>query len=169
MSDDVTAQDIVNPVGGFPFVFSDAIVDTLKYWLPSHMIVPRPLRMTDGAASIGVYPSTWTDVPGTKEIGHIESAENRYVMKIQTMRKSMQESEGRALFANDSKLVRVILYRDPDLRLRLGGLQETLLGSVETVQRFMVARQNYESSELSGQFVYLSVTDYFIDTSITAQ
>lgn len=165
---DPTQQDVVNPSAGFPFAFVDAIIDSLKEFMTSHQIVPRPLRMTDGAASIGVYPATWQDMPGTKEIGHIESVENRYVLKIQTMRKSMQEAEGRALFANDSKLVRVILYRDPGLRVRLGGLQESLLGSVETVQRFGVTRQNYESTELTGSFVFLSVTDYTIDTSITA-
>lgn len=161
-------QEAVNPAVGFPFAFVDAVIESLQAFLPNHQVVPRPLRMTDAAASVGVYPATWQDIPGTKEIGHVESVENRYVLKIQTMRKSMQEAEGRALFANDSKLVRVILYRDPGLRVRLGGLQESLLGSVETVQRFGVTRQNFESTELSGSFVFLSVTDYTIDTSITA-
>ena len=79
----------------------------------------------------------------------------------------MDEAMGRAQFANDSKLVRVILYRDPTLQVRLGGLQEVLLGSSEMVQRFGVMRQQFETSELAGSFTFLSITDYIIDTSIT--
>lgn len=164
---DITQQEIVNPTAGFPYVFVDAIIDTIKTWLPSHQVVPRTLRHTDSAQSIGVFPATWQEVPKSKEIGQIEGAENRYTLKIQVMRKSMDEAMGRAYFANDTKLVRVILYRDPELRLRLGGLQEVLLGSREMVQRFGVMRQQFESSELSGSFTFLSITDYIIDTSIT--
>ena len=164
---DITPQDIVNPAAGFPFVFVDAIIDTLKSWMPSHQIVPRGLRVTDSAQSIGVFPATWAEIPNTKEMGHIEGVENRYTLKIQVMRKSMDEAMGRAQFANDSKLVRVILYRDPTLQVRLGGLQEVLLGSSEMVQRFGVMRQQFETSELAGSFTFLSITDYIIDTSIT--
>lgn len=164
----ITSQEVVNPGAGFPFMFVDAMQDVLKVWLPSHLVVARPLRMTDSARSIGIFPSSWSEIPNTKQMGQIEAVENRYVLKIQVMVKSMNEFEGRALFANDSKLVRVILYRDPDLALRLGGLQEVLLGSREMVQKFGVTRQSFESSELAGSFNFLSVTDYTIDTATTA-
>lgn len=165
---DITPQEVVNPGAGFPFLFTDAIQEVLRAWLPSHLIVARPLRMTDAARSVGIFPSMWSEIPNTKEMGNREAVENRYVLKIQTMVKSMDEVQGRALFANDSKLVRVILYRDPDLALRLGGLQEVLLGSREMVQKFGVTRQSFESSELAGSFNFLSVTDYAIDTATTA-
>jgi hypothetical protein len=150
---DISPQEVVNPAAGFPFLFVDAMVDSLKAFLPSHQVVPRSLRMTDSAM----------------EIGHPEAVENRYTIRVTVMRKSMDEAVGRAQFANDAKLVRVILYRDPDLRVRLAGLQESLLGTVEQVQRYRVTRQEYNDSELAGSFVFVANLDFVIETTITAR
>lgn len=166
---DITTQDLVNPAAGFPYRFVEVIQSVLAEWMSTHQVVARPLRMTDAARSIGIYPASWSELPNTKVMGQIESVENRYVIKIQVMVKSMNEEHGRALFANDSKALRVILYRDPDLRVRLGGLQEVLLGSSEMVQKFGVTRQSFEQTELAGSFVFVSMTDYTIDTATTAQ
>jgi hypothetical protein len=163
---DLTAESDA-PRLGFPFIFVDIIKEVIEEWLPEHQVANRPLRHTDSAASIGVFPASWAEQPNSKEIGRIEGAENRYVIKIQVMRKAMDEEDGRALFSNDAKLVRVILYRDPNLPVRLGGLQETIMGTKEMVQRFGAARQDFNQSELAGAFTFVSTTDYIIDTSIT--
>lgn len=162
---DITPQDVVNPAAGFPFAFVDAIIETLQYWIPQAQVVPRQPRITDSAFVIGVYPATWVEKPDAKEIGRPEGVINTYTIKIRVMRKSMDEAMGRALFSNDSKLVRVILYRDPSLEVRLGGLQEVLLGSTETVQKFGVVRQEFESADMTGSFIFLATTDYFVETT----
>lgn len=164
---DITPQEVVNPKSGFPWVFAEEIIKTFQVWLPNHLVVPRPLRMQEAPRSIGVYPATWQEDEDSHLIGQSEAANNRYLMKIQVMTKHLEELIGRALFANDTKLVRVILYRDPELRVRLLSLQEELLESKEMVQKYRVVRQTFDTADLAGSFVFLSTTDLLIESSTT--
>jgi hypothetical protein len=84
------------------------------------------------------------------------------------MVKSLEEQEGRVAFTLHAKMVRAILYRDPDLRVRLGGLQEELLSTAERVKRYGVMRQDFLTNELQGTFVFLASTDLFVETETTA-
>lgn len=131
---------------------------------PPAEILKRPLRHTDPALSLGVYAHNWVPNQDGALIGQNEPAMATYLYRIQLMIKHATETEARALFTSHGKMVRVILYRDTALGVRLAGLQEDLLGSRERFMRFGVRNQSFLNNELRGTFVYLATTDLWVET-----
>lgn len=128
--------------------------------------VNRPLRISDPARSCGLFALTWQPMADSQQIGQQEPAINRYDIRIQTLVKHAQEIEGRALSSLDAKSIRVILYRDRDLKLRLLTLTEELLSSKETFKRFGIRRQNLLNTEMRGTFVYLNTTEVWFESEV---
>lgn len=153
------------PVNGFPMNVVDELVDAMEKRMGGDfVVVPRPLRFMDSARSIGVFVADWTPTAGSQQIGQQEPALNRYQYRVQNMVKAGDEVTGKAWFSLDSKSVRAVLYRDGDLRVRLAGLTEELLGTRETAKQWGVARQRFLNTELQGQFVFVAQTDFWLES-----
>ena len=157
-----------NPLPYFPSTFVRAIAESLARWMPHHVILERTLHQEDINASVGVYAEEWTSNQDTFVMGgQVEPVESAYHLRVRNLVKAMDEETGRALFSNDAKMIKVILYRDPDLRVRLGELQETMMDTIERFKRFRVTRQQYASARMSGVFQYVATTEVIIDTETT--
>lgn len=136
--------------------------DTMKGY--EEGIVARPLRPADPRLSIGVFPDDWMPREDSYEIGGFGPTLSTYVLRIHLLVKHTNEVEGRQLYAVDAKKLRAILYRDNDLRLRLAQLSEVSLGQVERVQRMGVRNQRYLNNEVSGTFLFLATTTFWVET-----
>lgn len=127
-------------------------------------VVKRPVRPTDANGTAGVYAVDWS--PEDYQIGQYDPAVTRYLIAIQTFVKHGDDEEGVLLHGRLGKRVRVMLYRDDELRVRLGSLNTQELGVTERTQRWGVRTQRYLSNELQGTFLYLAVTELWVDTEI---
>lgn len=125
-------------------------------------IFARPLRHTDPYVCIGVVATEW--VPDELEIGGTEPTLSTYTIHIQAFAKHTDEQVGSLTHSLLTKSVRAMLYRDPALRVALGSLNESSLGITERAQRWGVRQQRYASNEIDGQFVFLSTTDFWLQT-----
>lgn len=127
-------------------------------------ILGRPLRPTDPHLSAGVFAIDWN--PLEWQIGQWDPAVTRYMVGIQTFVKHGDEQEGIALHTRLGKKVRVMLYRDEDLRVRLSSLSITEDGVTERIQRWGVQTQRYLSNEINNNFMFLAVTELWCETEI---
>lgn len=148
--------------------FPENIVEELSITLDTlaevDKVVHRPLRPTDPNGSIGIYAVDWN--PQEYQIGQYDPAVTRYLVAIQSFVKHGDDQEGVALHARMAKKVRVMLYRDDELRVRLGTLSVTEDGMTERLQRWGVQTQRYLSNEVQGSFMYLAVTEMWVETEI---
>jgi hypothetical protein len=122
----------------------------------------RPLRPSDPAVCVGVFPLDWA--ADEQEIGGTEPTLSTYVYAVQSFVKHTDEQEGNLLHGLLSKTVRAMLYRDQPTRVALGTLSETSLGITERAQRWGVRQQRFANNEVDGQFLYLSTTDFWLQT-----
>lgn len=162
-------QDVSqNPLPYFPTAFVVAIADSLRGYMPDKAIVERSLGMEDPSGTIGVYAEEWNADEATFQMGgQIEPVISRYTLCVANVVKATDQELGRAMYANDAKSIRVILYRDPDLRVRLGDLQEVMMNTVERAKKFRVIRQRYMSARISGVFQFVATTDVVVETETT--
>lgn len=133
------------------------------------LIEKRPLTVMDPSFSIGLVALTW--VPGAHEragqdnlLGQIESTLSTYHYAVQALVRSADPVEGLASHGLFTKLVRAMLVRDPQVRLRLAALSETSFGITERLQRWGVGQQRFASNELDGDWLYLSTTEMWVET-----
>lgn len=149
----------------FPSNVVDEIVGALKRNLPDHNLIRRPVKLMDMTRTIGVFALDWNPDERSQQIGQEEPTTQRYNFRVQNFVKSANEEHGLAEFALDAKLVRVVLYRDTQLRVALSSLQEELLGTVERVLKYSVQRQRFANNETrNSSFVYVAQTDFFVET-----
>lgn len=127
-------------------------------------VLRRPLRPTDPTGSMGVYPVSWN--PDGYQIGQYDPAVTRYKIAIQSFVKHGDDEQGVILHSQLAKRVRVMLYRDDELRVRLGSLNTVDGGAIERLQRWGVETQRYLSNEIQGSFLFLSVTEMWVETEI---
>jgi hypothetical protein len=148
--------------------FPDNVVDALAARLVTiaevDVVLKRPLRPTDPSGSVGVFAVIWS--PSEYEIGQHDPAVTRYSLNIQTFIKHGDEQEGITLHSRLAKRVRVMLYRDDALRVLLGSLSVTDAGNTERLQRWGIETQRYLSNEMEGTFLYLAVTDMWVETEV---
>lgn len=152
-----------DPVG-FPMSPVTELKNSFERTMSSHEVIERPLRFSDPARSIGIYVADATPLDNSQQIGQHEPALLRYQYRVQNMVKHTNEIQGKALFAFDAKTIRVVLYRDTTLALRLSELIEEVLGTRERAKQWGVSRQRFLSNELRSQFVYLAQTDFWLET-----
>lgn len=134
------------------------------------MIVARQLRPNDADLAIGVFPVDWLPVEDSYEMaGRLTGAPweptlSRYTFRLQVMVKDTDDEQGRRRYGIEAKNLRSILYRDQELPVRLRALKETDLESVEQVKRYGIRNQRYLNNEMQGIWLYLAVTDLWIET-----
>lgn len=142
----------------------DELITSMGTYLPDHTVIGRPVRFSDPARTVGVYPVDFTPVEDSKQIGQVEPALHRYLIRIQNMVKVADEVYGKQLFSLDSKSIRVVLYRDTTLHVRLRGLAEELLGTREVVKRWGIGRQRFLNTDLQSQFTFVAQTDFWVES-----
>lgn len=148
----------------FPLNFAKILRDRFEDQDEFSMVVARPLRPSDQDRMVGIFPTVW--IPQEFEIGQYDPAVTRYMLAIQTMAKNATEEEGIAAHSKLAKKVRVMLYRDEDLRVQLGRLKTTDPVVTERVQRWGATNQRFLANEINGQFLFLAVTDLWLETEI---
>lgn len=148
--------------------FPDNFVAEIKTALEARdeldRVVARPLNPTDAHLSAGVFATEWA--PREMVIGQYDPAVSRYGAMIHTFVKHGNEEEGISLHNRLAKMVRVMMYRDEPLRVRLANLSTTEFGVTERIQRWGVSTQRYISNEFQGSFLFLAVTEMWIETEI---
>lgn len=148
----------------FPENVVDVIHDEVKALDASLTALRRPLRPSDPNYSVGIFGMDWE--PVDFEIGGPrDPALSRYQVGIQSLVKHATEEDGQALHTNIAHRVRIMLYRSGALRVRLMSTKVDFAGGiVERVTRWGISSQRFRSNEISGQFVYLAVTNVWIET-----
>ncbi len=141
--------------------------DTFSERMPDHHFAERQLRPTDPALSLGVVVMSWEHLAASQQIGQVEPGMGRYTVRVQSMVKHLNEEQGRAIHNVQCALVRAVLYRSEELRLRLIGVDEEIEGSAERVKRLGVRRQDFLSNQISGSFLYLCASEVYVETEIT--
>lgn len=146
----------------FPMLIVDALAEELAFTIGVGKVLRRPLRPTDPDGSIGVIAADW--VPNAMVIGQHDPAVGTYLFQIQAFVKHTDEEEGRDAHADFAQRIRLMLYRNAGLRVRLGGLAHTADGLIERVQRWGIRQQRYAANEVDGEFLYLSTTEFWTET-----
>lgn len=134
----------------------------------------RPLRTTDGVQCIGVFPTDWIPTPNTHEMrgatlggglqGEMFPTLTEYTVSIQSLITDTEEERGIAVHAALATRIRATVARDAALQVALGQLASVVSGHQESFRRAEVRRQRYLTMELSGTWLYMSVTQFWFQT-----
>lgn len=164
--------------GAFPGNVLQVLDDEFKTIPDIELVEKRPLTKFDPSFSIGLIALGWR--PGAHEIngrsnhagqllGRNEPVLSTYTFAIQAFAKHADAVEGLAIHSLLSKLVRTMLYRGPQVPLRLAALSETSLGVTERLQRWGVGQQRFASNEIESEWVYLSTTEMWVETETSPE
>lgn len=130
-------------------------------------VVSRPLRPTDPEQAVGITPVQWGPRVDSYEMGRRSPGEptlQRYDFVIQCMIKDTDQESGPAVISALSSMVRRMLYRNASLNVDLNLLTSSALGSTERTQRWGVTNQLFLSNEISGNWVYVSTLEFWVET-----
>lgn len=131
-------------------------------------VTKRPIRQSDPNQSVGVFASLWVPNERSKEmLGQAYASRptlSTYNVTIQAFVKDMEEARGLNTHSVLSQTLRSMLYNDQPLRVGLSALQSTLSGATEQAQRWGVSQQRFYSNELQGQWLYLSILEFWLET-----
>jgi hypothetical protein len=136
---------------------------------PDLFVTKRPLRNTDPNQSIGVFASNWLPNDESKEfLGQLAFAGqptlSTYRVVVQAFVKDMDEINGLNTHAALSRIIRSMLYTDQPLRVALSSLSSTLNGVTESSQRWGISQQRFFANELGGEWLYLSILEFWLET-----
>lgn len=151
----------------FPLNIVDTVATRINEVLsPAVPPLLRPLRPNDPNNSIGIIPVDWTPVPNSVLMGGGPPVPTlqTYNFRIHLLIKHTDEQLGRRAYAEASKKLRVMLYHDPTLQVALGELVEVESNRTERFMRSGIRNQRFLNNELSGQFIFLSATEYWAET-----
>lgn len=133
-------------------------------------VFKRPLDITDGTESVGVFPSDWKPDFSSKEMGFgkspVEPTIQRYTVILQGLVIDADEAHGIAVHSLLASELRNVLYRDEALRVVLPQLSVSygIGGPTEVLKRWDVDNQTFLSNEHRGQFAFLSTVEIRLDT-----
>lgn len=154
----------------FPNNIVDLIATRSELLDTDLFVTKRPLRNTDPNQSIGVTAAQWVPNEDSKEMlgaaFAVQPTLSRYVVTIQALIKDMDEVVGLNVHSVLSRMVRSMLYTDNPLRVALSQLTSTLNGATERSQRWGVSQQRFFVNEISGQWLYLSTLEFWLETEI---
>lgn len=156
-----------------PTVFPNNIVQKIKTRVQALdvdlFVIARPLRNSDMPQSVGVTSSLWTPDISSLEmkggaLGQQQPTLSRYITNIQAFVKHMDEEIGISAHATLSNMLRRMLYSDSALRVQLGSLVWTDGIKTERAQRWGIINQRFVSNEVSGEWLYLSNLEFWLET-----
>lgn len=151
----------------FPGNVIEAVRPRLQLLDPDLYVTTRPLQPTDPIQSVGVTAVQWGPVENSYEIGKSFPGEptlQRYDFVVQALVKHTDQSEGTAVISALSSMIRRMLYRDAALKVALSSLNSSALGSIERTQRWGVGSQRYLTNEVSGNWVFVSTSEFWVET-----
>lgn len=137
---------------------------------PDLFVVARPLQPTDPQQSLGIFPAQWDPQEMSHEMGKLFPGEptlQRYHYVIQSLIKHTDQIQGTAVISTLSSMIRRMLYRDPALNVALSSLSTSALGSIERAQRWGVGAQRFLTNEISGNWVFVSTLEFWVETEST--
>ena len=150
----------------FPQNIVELLAERLALVPGVRSVVTRDLDPGDGNGTVGVWASDWEpidhEMPVPEPMG-------RYTFHIQTINKYAAVADGRAASSVLAKSIRVMLYRDPDLQVRLRQLSETSVGWRESGTRYGVSSQRYIDGQYLGEHLFLTISEAWLETRIEAQ
>jgi hypothetical protein len=160
-----------------PTVFPNNIVEVLKTELQKIdtelSVVRRPLQTTDVEQAVGVFALDWipdeTSIEmrgGTSPAPQFPTLSEHYV-SIQSLIRDTDEERGIATHSALAQRIRSTVARSASLRLALAALTWTGLGSTERAKRWGISRQRYMTTEVQGTWLYLSITEFKMETETT--
>lgn len=130
-------------------------------------ILGRRLRPSDPTRSAGVAALDW--IPRENTQAQHEPLLGTYLYIVESFVKNTSEEEGGKAHTILAKKIRNMLYRDDGFRVRLTGAPSTpVQGIVERVQRWGVRQQRFQANELEGKFLFLSITEFWVEVESTA-
>lgn len=153
------------------FEFSDAVIERIANALKLRSLIDhvhlRHLDKADGSRSVGLELEEWLPIEYEIDGNDFESAAiASYTFNIEYFVKTTDKIDGQRLNRTASKDIRLMLERDPDLRVALRQLTER--GEDGRVERFLqmprVSGQRFGDGLIDGQFNYLSATTFTIVT-----
>lgn len=137
----------------------------------ANAVFGRPLRNSDPNQCVGVFGSVWVPDQDSLEMrGFMPTQEptlGRYIITVQSFVKDMEEERGLNTHNTLSRILRGMLYNDAPLRQSLATLSSTVGNSTERYKRSGVSQQRYFSNELQGQWLYLSILEFWLETENT--
>lgn len=165
---------ITEDTPAFPMNVILAMYDSLAAIDPEVQVYKRPLRSTDTVQAIGVFPTDWNPTPDSQEMGkplmgggswgEQFATLNEYNVTIQSLVTDTDEERGIAVHSALATRIRATVARNQPLQLALGSLTSIVSGHQESFRRGEVKRQRYLTAELSGTWLYMSVTQYWFQT-----
>jgi hypothetical protein len=132
-------------------------------------VVERMLVRNDPSQSVGIYPVTRGEDQNSYELkgnvlGGNKASLSRYKLGIQAFIRADTPEGGSQQHAVLAKAIENVLYNDAPLNVGLESLAVTENNKVERILRHGVGATRYLSGELQAKLVYLSNTEYWLDT-----
>lgn len=124
-------------------------------------VLTRLMEPTDPNGALSITCDVWE--PEEMQVGSFFPASGTYKLMLAHMVKNTDGEEGNRTHRMVAKALRLMLYRDLNLRVALAELSEGV-DPIERILTWSVASQRFGSTEITGQFVYLSVTELNIHT-----
>lgn len=161
---DMPPDDDIGLDSGFPYNVVTELETAFRAneELALAAVVGRALRPTDPSRTLGIVANTWSQVQPPL-IGQYDPSITAYDYELQLLVKHAKEDEGRRVAAQLSKTLRVMLYRDPDLRVGLASLSESSMQMTERVTKWSVRRQSFLANEINGQFIFLTTSEIVVE------
>ena len=145
--------------------FPDNVVEVLRERLlvvnGIEAVVTQLLEPTDPNGTLSIVCDGWE--PEEAQIGSFEPVSGNYKIMLAHLVKNTDGEEGNRTHRMVAKAIRLMLYRDAALRVSLGQLHEGD-SPIERILSWNVASQRFGSTDITGQFVFLSVTELNIHT-----
>lgn len=166
----ISAQSLVFPDNAVDLIRARALLlDTDPDVNNRIPVYRRPLRSSDPVQAIGVFGVQWMPDEDSYEMkgspqGRHEPTLQSYLIAVQGFVKDMDEERGLANHSYLSKMIRAMLYRDEPLRVGLAALSVSMLNSTERARRWGIRTQRLNSNELDGSWLYLSTTEFWLET-----
>lgn len=152
----------------FPNNIVDIVATRARLIDSDLFVIERPLRNSDPNQSVGVYAANWNPDDSSKELlGQARASQptlSTYRIVVQAFVKDMDQVRGLNVHSVLSRLLRSMLYNDEPLRVALASLNATLSGVAEVAQRWGITQQRFFSNELSGEWLYLSILEFWLET-----
>lgn len=164
--------DATTPV--FPNNVVDLAATRFAYIDADLRIYKRPVRNVDPAQTIGITAAQWLPNEDSYEMrgatqGPREPTLQQYIITVQAFIRDADEARGLAIHSVLTKLIRSMLYHDDPLRV---GLQSLFTldsyGLKERTSRWEVRQSRYFSNELNEDFIFLSNTEFWLETETTS-
>lgn len=152
-------------------MFPENVIDTLAdriITIPGVTgVEKRSLNYTDANGACGITVDEWQ--PDEYEMGtqfFLEPTLATYTFMVQHLVKHTTQTLGEKAHREVARSLRLMLVRDQDTQVALRSLVDST-DRTERIQRWAVSGQRFGSNQIEGSFVYLSQTEFVVQTETT--